>query len=187
MYRSNASLSTDEGSQEWLAQCYEWAVEQEEIGPVPPYPTKLFRLIETQLLESNLSDSMDLTTGLPPNIGDINTKLQLPGTPTLVEVVDKDDTGVSAFQLDQVRKAREERIREGGFDENGEGDEEADIEVEGEGPLPKYPRATLSLTLSDGRTQFKALEYKPLPELSLPKIPYGLKVRILLRMSCVDC
>lgn len=121
---------------------------------------------------------MDLSTGLPQDIGHFNTKLELSGPPVLVEVVDKDDTGVSAFQIDQVRKAREERIRESGFDENGEGDEDADIEVEGEGPLPKYPRATLSLLLSDGRTHFKALEYKPLPELSLPKIPYGLKVSI---------
>lgn len=143
---------------------------------MPPYPTKLFKSIERQLLQSNLSDSMDLSTGLPQNIGDVKTKLTLPGTPTLVEVVDKDDTGVSAFQLDQVRKAREERIQAGGFDENGEGDEEADIEVEGEGPLPKYPRATLGLVLSDGKTQFKALEYKSIPDLSLPKLPYGLKV-----------
>ena len=144
---------------------------------MPPYPTKLLKSIERQLLQSNLYDSMDLSTGLPQNIGDVNTKLTLPGTPILVEVVDKDDTGVSAFQLDQVRKAREERIQAGGFDENGEGDEEADIEVEGEGPLPKYPRATLGFVLSDGKTQFKALEYKPIPDLSLPKIPYGLKVR----------
>lgn len=175
---NNAKPSTQQGLQEWLEQCYEWAIEQDGIGPVPPYPSQLFKLIENQLLESNLCDSMDVTTGLPQDIGHFSTKLQLTGPPVLVEVVDKDDTGISAFQLDQVRKAREERIRESGFDENGEGDEEADIEVEGEGPLPKYPRATLSLMLSDGRTQFKALEYKPLPELSLPKIPYGLKARI---------
>ncbi|KAJ2925803.1 hypothetical protein H1R20_g11292, partial [Candolleomyces eurysporus] len=162
---------------EWLQGCYEWAVEEPGVGPVPPYPPKLFELIEDQLLKSNLSESMDLETGLPHDIGDFNKTLTLPATSTLVEITSLTEIGHSAFQLDQIRKAREERIQ-AGLDEYGEGEEDADIEIEGEGPMPKYPRGMLSFVLSDGKTSFKACEYRTLPDLSLVRTPLGFKMHL---------
>lgn len=149
-------------------------MQQEGVVPIPPY-TKALEAIQDQLLKSSLVDSMDPNSGLPQDIGDFKKTVTLPGVPTLVEIISLTEVGYSAFQLDQVRKAREERIR-AGLDEYGEGDEEADLEVEGEGPLPKYPRSMLSFTLTDGKTTFKAFEYKPLPELSLVRTPLGFKV-----------
>ncbi|KAF6741157.1 hypothetical protein DFP72DRAFT_946574 [Ephemerocybe angulata] len=90
-------------------------------------------------LKSHLSESLDPTDGLPKDIGHDNTNITLSGVPTLVEITSISEVGSSAFQLDQVRKAREDRIQAGGFDEYDEGDEDADLEVEGEGPLPNYP------------------------------------------------
>ncbi|KAJ2926145.1 hypothetical protein H1R20_g10931, partial [Candolleomyces eurysporus] len=162
---------------EWLQGCYEWAIEEPGVGPVPPYPPKLFELIEDQLLKSNLSESMDLETGLPHDIGDFNKTLTLPATSTLVEITSLTEIGHSAFQLDQIRKAREERIQ-AGLDEYGEGEEDADIEIEGEGPMPKYPRGMLSFVLSDGKTSFKACEYRTLPDLSLVRTPLGFKMHL---------
>ncbi|KAF6754381.1 hypothetical protein DFP72DRAFT_898914 [Ephemerocybe angulata] len=160
---------------DWLQGCYEWAI---TLDGVRPNSQELFDTIRTQLLKSNLSESLDSTDGLPQDIGHFNTKVTLSGVPTLVEIISLSEVGSSAFQLDQVRKGREDRIRAGGFDENGEGDEEADLEVEGEGPLPKYPRSMLSFVLSDGTTQFQAMEYKPLPQLSLVQTPLGFKLQL---------
>lgn len=43
-------------------------------------------------------------------------------------------------------------------------DEEA---VEEEGPIPRYPRGTLRLQLSDGSTTLNAFEYRKIPQLVL--------------------
>ncbi|KAF5339118.1 hypothetical protein D9611_011252 [Ephemerocybe angulata] len=160
---------------DWLQGCYEWAI---GLDGVRPNSQELFDTIRTQLLKSSLSQSLDPTDGLPQDIGDFNTQVTLCGVPTLVEIISLSEVGSSAFQLDQVRKGREERLRAGGFDEYDEGDEEADLEVEGEGPLPKYPRSMLSFVLSDGTTQFQAMEYKPLPQLSLVQTPLGFKLQL---------
>ena len=84
-----------------------------------------------------------------------------------------DDVSTSAFQLDQIRQAREERIRAGVGNEEGE--EDGDVDVEGEGPMPQYPRGKLRLQLSDGETVLEALEYRRINELKLTT-PHGFKV-----------
>jgi RecQ-mediated genome instability protein 1 len=110
-------------------------------------------------------------TGLPANISDLNTTLT--GPPVLVEIIRMDDISTSAFQLDQIRQAHEERIRAGV--ENEEGEEDGDIDVDGEGPMPQYPRGTLRFQLSDGQTVLEALEYRRINELKLTT-PSGFKV-----------
>jgi len=112
-------------------------------------------------------------TGLPANVGDVNTITTLMGPPVLVEVIGMDDVSTSAFQLDQIRQAREERIRAGVGNEEGE--EDGDVDVEGEGPMPQYPRGKLRLQLSDGETVLEALEYRRINELKLTT-PHGFKV-----------
>ena len=112
-------------------------------------------------------------TGLPANIGDVNTITTLTGSPVLVQIISTDDVSTSAFQLDQIRQAREERMRAGVGNEEGE--EDGDVDVEGEGPMPQYPRGKLRLQLSDGHTVLEALEYRRIDELKLTT-PHGFKV-----------
>jgi RecQ-mediated genome instability protein 1 len=114
-------------------------------------------------------------TGLPANIGDLNTitGTTLTGPPVLVEIIRMDDVSTSAFQLDQIWQAREERIRAGVGNEEGE--EDGDIDLDGEGPMPQYPRGTLRFQLSDGQTVLEALEYRRINELNLAT-PSGFKV-----------
>lgn len=97
----------------------------------------------------------------------------LPGPPVLVQIMEITEIGVSAFQLEQIRAAREERVLAGIGDEEGE--EDGDIEVDGEGPMPKYPRRTLHFQVSDGATIFEAMEYRPLPQLGLGSTKLGYK------------
>ena len=110
-------------------------------------------------------------TGLPANINTISTTLM--GPPVLVEIICMDDISTSAFELDQIRQAREVRIQAGVGNEEGE--EDGDIDVDGEGPMPQYPRGTLRFQLSDGQTSLEALEYRRINELKLT-IPSGFKV-----------
>ena len=113
-------------------------------------------------------------TGLPANISDPNTiSTTLTGPPVLVEIIRMDDISTSAFQLDQIRQARDKRIQAGVGSEEGE--EDGDIDVDGEGPMPQYPRGTLRFQLSDGQTVLEALEYRRINELKLT-IPSGFKV-----------
>jgi RecQ-mediated genome instability protein 1 len=113
-------------------------------------------------------------TGLSANISDLNTiSTTLTGPPVLVEIIRMDDVSTSAFQLDQIRQAREERIRAGVGNE--EGKEDGDIDVDGEGPMPQYPRGKLRLQLSDGQTVLEAFEYRRINELKLTT-PSGFKV-----------
>ncbi|KIJ90034.1 hypothetical protein K443DRAFT_580923 [Laccaria amethystina LaAM-08-1] len=114
-------------------------------------------------------------TGLPANISDLNTISTLTGPPVLVEIIRMDDVSTSAFELDQIRQAREERIRAGVGGEEGE--EDGDIDVDGEGPMPQYPRGTLRFQLSDGHTVLEALEYRRINELKLTT-PSGFKMQL---------
>ena len=114
-------------------------------------------------------------TGLDVHIDKYTGNLR--GPPVLVQITELTDIGISAFQLEQVRAAREERIMAGVGDEEGE--EDGDVDVEGEGPMPKYPRGTLRFKLSDGVTTLRAMEYRPLPQISLGPTPLGYKVKIL--------
>jgi len=129
--------------------------------------------VEEQLLKSDLQRSMLHSTGLDRHISQFMGVLQ--GAPTLVQILAITDIGISASQLEQVRVAREERMRYG--EGNVEGDEDGDLEIEGEGPMPKYPRSQLHFRLSDGLTTFEGTEYRRLPELVLGTTPLGLKVR----------
>lgn len=131
--------------------------------------------VKEQLLESDLADSMLSGTGLDGGISQATTKLH--GPPVLVQIVAITEIGVSAFQLEQVRVAREERTKAGIG--NIEGEEDGDVEVEGEGPMPKYPRGTLRFRLSDGQTIINAMEYRPLPQLTLGNTELGYKVNLL--------
>lgn len=110
----------------------------------------------------------------------------LSGPPLLVQIMAIKDMGISAFQLEQIRAAREERTLAGVGDEEGE--EDGDIDVEGEGPMPKYSRGTLLLRLSDGATEFEAMEYRPIPQLVLGVTRLGYKVNyiIVIGPSMID-
>ena len=84
-----------------------------------------------------------------------------------------DDISTSAFELDQIRQACKEHILAGVGDE--EGKEDGDIDVDGKGPMPKYPRGKLRLQLSDGQTVLEAMEYHQINELKLTTLS-GYKV-----------
>lgn len=153
-------------------------MDEQNISPVTAFPQFMDRVKE-QLLESDLADSMLAGTGLRPGIKHATETLQ--GTPLLVQIVRITEIGVSAFQLEQTRAAREERIRAGVG--NIEGEEDGDVEVEGEGPMPKYPRGTLRFELTDGKTFIDAMEYRPLPQLTLGITELGYKVSLVL-LTC---
>ena len=64
--------------------------------------------VDSQLLQSNLSDSMLEGTGFPPNIAELDN-YTLQGPPILVEIVAMTEIGHSAFSLQNIRQARIER------------------------------------------------------------------------------
>jgi len=155
---------------EWLEQCCGWIVEEKELSLTGNFQ-EFFKIVHEQLLMSDLKDSMQHGTGIP-EVSRFTGNLT--GPSVLVQIMAIKDMGVSAFQLEQIRAAREERMLAGVGDEEGE--EDGDVEVEGEGPLPKYPRGTLLLRLSDGVTEFEAMEYRPIPQLVLGVTKLGYKV-----------
>ena len=92
------------------------------------------------------------------------------GGPILVQVLEMMEIGASAFNLMNVRQARIDGTDLSGLavgteEEGGEGAKEA-----------KYPRGMLSLMLSDGSVQVKAIEYRRLERLALGETPLGFKV-----------
>jgi len=158
-----------------MDECFNWLIEDQHVNPVTSFPEFVHK-VKGQLLQSDLRDSMMHGTGLDVHIDRFTGNLR--GPPVLVQITAITEIGISAFQLEQVRAAREERLTSGIGDEEGE--EDGDVDVEGEGPMPKYPRATLRFQLSDGVTTLEAMEYRPLPQLSLGPTPLGYKVRIFL-------
>ncbi|KAH0585275.1 hypothetical protein H2248_008516 [Termitomyces sp. 'cryptogamus'] len=161
---------------EWLDQCYEWAIDSDP--PLDPEADfhALIKKIDYQILQSNFSDSMLPGTGLPTNIADTNTKVVLTGQEMHVEVVALTEIGHSAFSLNQTRIAREERMKEGNIVDDP--DQEGDIDVAGEGPMPKYSRGMLHFQLTDGMTTVPAIEYRSLPQLSLStRLGYKMKLK----------
>lgn len=146
-----------------------------------PHSNQFLQDVEAQLLQSDLTDSMLEGTGLPIHITqsdhrEANTRLT--GPPVLVEIVAITEIASSAYQLDQIRVAREERMRLGQTDDDEGG--EGDLEIEGEGPMPKYPRGMLRFQLSDGTTTLSAIEYRSLPDLVLGKTKLGFKVSVIM-------
>ncbi|KAG6813948.1 hypothetical protein H0H92_005203 [Tricholoma furcatifolium] len=159
---------------QWLNECYNWLTSTENTEQHNPDDgfEALVDAIKFQLLESNFCDSMLPGTGLPTHITDANTKVVL-REEIMVEITALTEIGTSAFSLNQTRIAREERVQEGNIvDDEGEGD----IDIAGEGPMPKYPRGMLHFQLSDGVTTIPGIEYRSLPELSLENTPLGYKM-----------
>ncbi|KAF8907305.1 hypothetical protein CPB84DRAFT_300216 [Gymnopilus junonius] len=158
---------------EWLEGCVQWLEDDQKLSPVNNFP-EFIKQVEVQLIESDLVDSMQHGTGLDPNISRFTGNLL--GPPVMVQIMAITEVGTSAFNLEQIRVAREERMLAG--EGNIEGDEEGDVEVEGEGPMPKYPRGHLQFQLSDGATTFEAFEYRPIPEFALGTTQIGFKLHL---------
>ncbi|KAG6910854.1 hypothetical protein DXG01_007170 [Tephrocybe rancida] len=160
---------------QWLNECYTWLTTDGNHNPDTGFQA-LVDQIKYQLLESSLADSMLPGTGLPTHVAHTDTKKVLTGQEIYVEIAAITEIGSSAFSLDQTRIAREERKKEGNIDDDeGEGD----IDIAGEGPMPKYSRGMLRFELTDGTTAVPAIEYRSLPDLSLENTPLGFKVLLL--------
>lgn len=129
--------------------------------------------LESQLLSSSLSDSTEPATGLHTHIA-VNTMNTVIRDLVLVEITAITEIAHSAFNLDQIRAAREERERLG---HSTDGGDDGDIEID-EGPPPKYPTGMLKLELTDGNTKLPAIEYRPLPEIKLGVTPLGYKLQL---------
>ncbi|KIO24501.1 hypothetical protein M407DRAFT_76913 [Tulasnella calospora MUT 4182] len=162
----------------WLNACYEWVLEDSNLRP--NQTNELVAKIENQLMLSDLDDSMAANTGLPEDIASLTSaRIGKPPNPILVQIVSLTEIGHSAFQLLNVRQTRIDRADLAGLIEAGVEDEE-----ESE-PIPKYPRSTLSLELSDGSIAIRAMEYKKLPDLELGVTPLGCKVRDVSPSGCM--
>lgn len=167
----------------WLTACIAYLSETLAI-PLPPPKADIPRLIAevtSQLLQSNLSDSMIQFTGLPRNISpadgmgdDVEPGPKTLGRTVLVEVLSITEIGSSAFTLAGVKQAREDRA-DLGLDQGRENGEQAQDE-EDEGPIPMYPRSMLRFILSDGSVNLNAIEYKRLSDIQLGVTPLGFKV-----------
>lgn len=165
---------------EWLTACLSWI--ETDLGiPAPPNgPLQpLINALESQLLESDLDDSMLHGTGLPINVNELND-VRLGGRGgILVQITAITEIASSAYALLGVMKAREERGIVG-LDEANVADEDD------EGPIQRYPRGMLRFELSDGSTTLNAIEYRSLPQLTLGVTPLGYKVRISSGSYCYD-
>ncbi|KAH9002930.1 hypothetical protein EDB86DRAFT_2893992 [Lactarius hatsudake] len=126
---------------------------------------KIMEHVESQLLMSDLTDSMASGSGLPHDLPSLR-KGSLSGPPVLI--------GHSAFNLMNIRQAKVDRADLSGL-ARGDNDDEAD-----EGPVPNYPRSMLHFQLSDGTIRLNAIEYKKIPQFDLENTPLGYKSRILL-------
>lgn len=160
---------------EWLSACLNWIHTDLNI-PLPnslpasaPLPQAILNALDDQLLRSDLTDSMLPETGLPLNVAELNDHA-IKGPHVLVEITAITEVGSSAFQLMQVKAAREERGIVGLDDGEGDGVDEE------EGPVQKYPRGMLRFELSDGHTIMQAIEYRSIPQLELGVTPLGYKV-----------
>jgi len=144
-------------------------VEEHNLNPVTDIG-QIKEQVESQLLMSDLTDSMVHGTGLPHNIAGLQ-KSVLSGPPILVQIIALTEIGHSAFSLMNVRQAKIDRADLSGLVQ-GDNEDEAD-----EGPVPNYPRSMLKFELSDGAIRLNAIEYRKIPELDLENIPLGYKVR----------
>jgi RecQ-mediated genome instability protein 1 len=162
---------------EWLQECLAY-IQTDLSIPFPPHgPLQpVLDALNTQILLSDLVDSMVPGTGLPGNVGVLNdVKLGVgagQGGGVLVQIIAITEIGSSAFNLLGVLKAREER----GVILDPDALPNENVDGDDEGPLQKYPRGMLRLELSDGTTRVKAIEYRPIPELELGVTPLGYKV-----------
>ncbi|KAJ7227301.1 hypothetical protein GGX14DRAFT_629307 [Mycena pura] len=156
---------------EWLDACYDWVTTEHHLDPALHMPA-IIEHVDAQLLQSDLCDSMSHGTGIPLPI--LTATSGLLRGPVLVEITAITEVGASALTLDQIRITREERLAAGA--DAGDDENEADLEIDGEGPVPNYPRSMLRFELSDGATTLPAMEYRPMPELTLGVTPLGYKM-----------
>lgn len=129
--------------------------------------------VESQLLMSDLTDSMAQGTGLPQNLAGLK-KGALSGPPILVQIMALTEIGHSAFSLMNVRQTKIDRADLSGLAQQGENNEDAEAD---EGPVPNYPRSMLQFELSDGTIKLNAIEYRKISQLDLENTPLGYKVR----------
>jgi len=111
-------------------------------------------------------------TGLPPNVNTLNN-IRIGGGPRgaiLCQINAITEIGHSAFSLQTVRQTRIDKEDMAGLIEAGIEDEDEAA------PIPKYPRSTLRMEISDGTITMRAMEYKRIPELQLGVTPLGCKV-----------
>jgi len=152
----------------WLDACLEWMAAEHQLNNMDTQAAEIISQVETQLLNSDLRDSMTKNTGFPPNI-DKAEDTRLWGN-TLVQVLAITEIGHSAFSLQNTRQMRIDRADLAGLTVENEDEEDG-------GPIPKYPRSMLRFDLSDGSQTLRAIEYRKLPELELGVTPLGYKVR----------
>ncbi|KAH9068363.1 hypothetical protein EDB83DRAFT_2376063 [Lactarius deliciosus] len=152
----------------WLQQCYTWVIGEHGLDPATDM-AKIMEHVESQLLMSDLTDSMVSGSGLPHDLPGLR-KGSLSGPPVLVQILALTDIGHSAFNLMNIRQAKVDRADLSGL-ARGENDEEAD-----EGPVPNYPRSMLHFQLSDGTIRLNAIEYRKIPQLDLENTPLGYKM-----------
>ncbi|KAH9850371.1 hypothetical protein C2E23DRAFT_870075 [Lenzites betulinus] len=153
---------------EWLEGCYTWITGELNLDPARDMPA-ILENVNTQLLGSNLTDSMVAGTGFPQEI--LGAQEAFLKGPILVELVDIMDIGHSAYSLLQTYEAREDYRKQAAL--RATRDERDGEEPK---PMPKYSRSILQLRLSDGVSTLLANEHKPLPELELGETPLGYKV-----------
>ncbi|KAL0574987.1 hypothetical protein V5O48_006975 [Marasmius crinis-equi] len=157
---------------EWLQGCYDWIVGEKNWNPEDDLD-KIIDEVESQLLASDLRDSMVHGSGIPARIADNDTTKSTLSGPILVQIESITDIGVSAYNLNKTMSIREERRAAG---ESNEG--EADDEVEEEGPIPEFTRSMLRFEICDGSTTMRAMEYRRIPQLKLGQTPLGFKLLI---------
>jgi RecQ-mediated genome instability protein 1 len=164
---------------EWLDACYDWITTSLHPPDTHPSLSQIHDAVSSQLLQSNLSDSMLPGTGLPQNVSTLDST-RLPTSPgILVEITAITDIGVSAFSLLNARNMRKETEELVGIYED-DGDEIAREEIEQR--EMKYPRSMLRFELSDGCITLQALEYRKIDQLELGETPLGYKVSFI---SCL--
>ncbi|KAF8515420.1 hypothetical protein BU17DRAFT_51754 [Hysterangium stoloniferum] len=164
----------------WLDACLAWITDELQLPSIDSDADidKIISNVDTQLLNSDLRDSMLPDSGLPQNIC-AQEKTRLHGR-TLVQIQGMTEIGHSAFSLRSVHQTRVDRVDlaglAGGGGENVNNNHEVNGEEEDEGPIPKFPRSMLRFDLSDGSQLLRAIEFRRLPELELGVTPLGYKM-----------
>ncbi|KAH9838497.1 uncharacterized protein C8Q71DRAFT_751554 [Rhodofomes roseus] len=151
--------------QDWLNECYAWVRDEYNFDPATQMD-QIIHNVETQLLESDLRDSVVAGTGLSHLSSEV--KETIIRGPVLVQVLSIMEIGQSAFSLMNVRQARLERADMAGL-ARAEDDED-------DGPIPSYPRSMLRFELTDGSVTLPAVEYRRLPEFNLGESRLGFKM-----------
>lgn len=161
---------------EWLEGCCDWIAQDKQLDPVANRDAYI-KEVEGQLLSSDLNDSMLPGTGLPANVLQ-SKKIHTGPQPILVELLSLTEIGSSAFSLLNTYQARVEREDLAGLVERDREQGGDGPDAEDEGPIPRYQRQMLKLSISDGSVTLPAIEYRKLVGLQLGETQLGLKVVI---------